>query len=57
MGYSVYSKDFTATAKGWELFKATLFGKKVISRSMPYIMVAYYYKDKWFITKYEREFK
>jgi len=44
---------FTTIASGWTLLKAKLFGKKYVSHSGPYTLVAYYYKGVYYITRYD----
>lgn len=45
--YLHFPKGYTVTAKGWELFKAKLFGRKIEEPRM----TAYLYKDRFYITR------
>lgn len=49
--YSHLPKDYTVTAKGWELLKAKLLGKKYVDRKI----TAYLYDGKFYITKLGRD--
>lgn len=44
----------TFTASGWELFRAKLFGEKIEDRSGPWVMRAYYWRGKLYVTNYSR---
>jgi hypothetical protein len=45
--YRDIPKEFTVTAKGWELLKAKLFGRKIEELRI----TAYVYKGKTYITR------
>lgn len=46
--------DWTVTAGRWTMFKARLFGRKYEDISGGYVLVAYWYKNKWYIDKYSK---
>ncbi len=45
--YEELPNNYTVNAKGWELFKARLFGK----RYSDLLITAYLYNNKWYITR------
>lgn len=48
----MFPKEFTVNAKGLELIKARLLGRRYESISLPWKMVSYLYKGKHYITYY-----
>jgi hypothetical protein len=54
MDYSMYSKDSVTSFGLWTKLKVMLLGERHDSFSGHYHMIAYYYKNIWYITKYGR---
>ena len=53
MGYAFPNGRARYTASWWTLLKAKLFGKKYVSRSGRYTLIAYYWRGIYYVTRYD----